>query len=44
MKSSPLVSSTYKISWKKQRFLNLGPKMPYFGIFELKFENPIVIF
>ena len=29
---------------KKQKFLNLGPKMPNLGIFELEFESNIVIF
>ena len=32
-----------KISGKKQKCLNLGPKMPYLGIFGLVFENNIVI-
>ena len=28
---------------KKQKCLNLGPKMPYLGILRLEFENNIVI-
>ena len=29
---------------KKQKCLNLGPKIPFLGIFGLEFENNIVIF
>ena len=29
---------------KKQKCLNLGPKIPYLGMFRLDFENDIVIF
>ena len=29
---------------KKQKCLNLGPKMPYLGIFGLEFQKTIVIF
>ena len=29
---------------KKQKYINLGPKMPDLGIFGLEFENNIVIF
>ena len=29
---------------KKQKCLNLGPKMPYLGIFELEFKKTVVIF
>ena len=29
---------------KKRKCLNLGPKIHYFGIFGLEFENNIVIF
>ena len=32
-----------KVSCKK-KFLNLGPKMTYFGIFGLEFENNFVLF
>ena len=28
---------------KKQKFLNLGPKMPYLGIFWMEFKKNIVI-
>ena len=31
-------------STKKQKCLNLGPKVPDLGIFELEFENNTVIF
>ena len=27
----------FEISTKKQKYLNLGPKMPYLGIFGLEF-------
>ena len=33
-----------KFCKKYQKYLNLGPKMPYLGIFELEFEKTIVIF
>ena len=33
-----------KISQQKLGCLNLGAKMPYLGIFELEFQNTIVIF
>ena len=32
-----------KISQKKQKCLNLGPKMPYLSIFGLEFGKAIVI-
>ena len=35
---------TAKFRAKKQKCLNLGPKVLYLGIFELEFENNIVIF
>ena len=36
LKSAPSNVSICKISQKKQRCLNLGPKMPYLGIFDQK--------
>ena len=44
LKSASLNLSTCKILGKKQKCLNLVPKMPYLGIFGLEFENSIVIF
>ena len=32
------------ISGKKQKCLNLGPKMPYLSIFGIEFQKTIVIF
>ena len=29
---------------QEQKYLSLGPKMPYLGIFELEFEKGITIF
>ena len=36
LKSAPSNVSICKISQKKQKCLNLGPKMPYLGIFDQK--------
>ena len=36
-KSAPSNLSNCKILQKKQKCLNLGPKVPYLGIFGLKF-------
>ena len=44
LKSAPSDVSNWKILQQKQKCLNLGPKMPYLGIFELEFEKTIVIF
>ena len=41
--SNPNLSNC-KISRKKQKCLNLWPRMTYLGIFWLEFENDIVIF
>ena len=43
LKSAPSNLSNYKISQKKQKFLNLGLKVPYFGLFRQEFEKAIVI-
>ena len=45
LKSAPLNFPSCKILWKKQKFLNLGPKISYLGVLwlELK-EKTIVIF
>ena len=44
-KSAPSNWSNCKVSQKKTKnALNLGPKMPYLGIFGLEFENKIVGF
>ena len=42
LKSAPSNLSNYKISQKKQKFLNLGLKVPYFGLFRQEFEKTIV--
>ena len=44
LKSAPSNLSSCKISQKKQKCLNLEPKMPYLGIFGLEFENNILMF
>ena len=44
LKSAPSNLSNYKISRKKQKCLNLGPKMPFWGIFGLEFQKTILIF
>ena len=41
--------STLEFAWlqsfvKKQKYVNLGPKMPYLDIFELEISKTIVIF
>ena len=36
LKSTPSHLSNCKISLKKQECLNLGPKMPYLGVFDQK--------
>ena len=40
---SILVFPNCKVSRKKQKCLNLGPKTPYLGICRLEFKNVIVI-
>ena len=42
--SAPSTLSNCEISQKKEKCLNLGPKMSYLGIFGLKFEENIIIF
>ena len=44
MKSTPLEIALLQNFAKKQKCLNLGPKMPDLGIFGLEFENNIAIF
>ena len=44
LKLAPSNLSKWKISQQKLGCLNLGAKMPYLGIFELEFQNTIVIF
>ena len=44
LKSAPSNLSNCKILLKKQKCINLGPKIPYLGIFGLKFRKTIVIF
>ena len=44
MKSTLSISRIGKFRGKKQKFLNLGPKMPYLGKFGMEFENNIVKF
>ena len=43
LKSAPLKLSNCKILQKNKKFLNLGPKMPYLGIFWLEFFYKIYI-
>ena len=44
LKSTPLSLPYCKVWCKRQKSLNLGPKMPYLGIFGLEVENNNVIF
>ena len=44
MKSAPSNLSNLINFVKKWKCLNLGPKMPYLGIFGLEFQKAIVIF
>ena len=44
LKSAPSNLSYCKILEKKQKFLILGPKIPYLGIFGMEFENNIVMY
>ena len=44
LKSAPSNLSICKILLKKQKYLNLRPKMSDLCIFGLEFENDIVIF
>ena len=44
LKSAPSNLSIWKISRKKKSCLNLGPKIPYLGVFRLVFSKSIVIF
>ena len=44
LKSAPSNLFCCKISWKMKKYLNLEPKIPYLGIFELEISKTIVIF
>ena len=44
LKSTPLEFVELQILSKNKKWLNLEPKMPYFGIFRLEFSNNFVIF
>ena len=44
LKSAPSNLPCCKVSCKRSKFLNLGPKMPDFCILGLEFENIIVKF
>ena len=41
---STLKSSCKKLSCKNKKYLHLGQKMLYFGIFRLEFQKTIVVF
>ena len=44
LKSTPLNLPYWTVWCKRQKSLNLGPKMSYLGIFGLEVENNNVIF